>query len=249
MRGLLKNLPSVPGLILQSLLYGADTLDLEDKLAAARDELHDARSRGTNVNVKLAAVTRDLAEIRAKLAEVHDAAQYDDITTVRAVEMLAEHRDTILAIGQRCHDRHLEAEDDLDVVLAQRSALWTLLKRAARMYRAEIEHAKAIAALLDHCTRERDAARTAIMGLSAHLLRRTVELGKANAELEQLRAELAHARQQEQGRPANGATVTLRLENGKTLTGKVHNGMVNGWHTTAAGRSWVPAPDGGEHRG
>lgn len=54
----------------------------------------------------------ELAEIRAKLAEVHDAAQYDDITTLRAVEMLAEQRDSMMLGWGRCHERHMRAERD-----------------------------------------------------------------------------------------------------------------------------------------
>jgi hypothetical protein len=49
----------------------------------------------------------ELAEIRAKLAEVHDAAQYDDISTVRAVEMLAEQRDGMMAGWGRCHEKYI----------------------------------------------------------------------------------------------------------------------------------------------
>jgi hypothetical protein len=55
----------------------------------------------------------ELAEIRAKLAEVHDAAQYDDISTVRAVEMLAEQRDSMMAGWGRCHAKHIAQRDEV----------------------------------------------------------------------------------------------------------------------------------------
>lgn len=130
---------------------------------------------------------------------------------------------------------------------AERVAAWSDGASArVELVGVELELEQARAELIQR-TRERDAARAAITGVSAPLLQRTVALGKANAEITQLRADverltseldaiddaalesaetlkqlrqdLADARNQEQGTPISGQTVALRLEDGKTVTG------------------------------
>lgn len=52
----------------------------------------------------------ELELIRKRLRELGDGAQYDDITNVRAIEMIAEQRDSYLSGWGRCHRRHLDLE-------------------------------------------------------------------------------------------------------------------------------------------
>lgn len=55
----------------------------------------------------------EVAEVRATLTRVHDAATYDDVTNVQAVEMLAAQRDSDKNARSRCHARHMSAEREL----------------------------------------------------------------------------------------------------------------------------------------
>lgn len=232
MRSPLRDLASVPGLILHTLLYGAEEhAELVAKIERLEDELtweRDPDVRGSLANQLAFAASLageqvayadrfggELQRARAqaagylaalqKIAEIIEcgsvvAAEVPDkvrelITGLRAeieglADKLAAMVDADTAGGWRQWATLWAKESDAE---RQRAALWELLKRAVRVYRGEREWRGRAVRQLTECTNERDAAHRAITSVSAALLERTVALGQAREEIEQLARRLAMA--------------------------------------------------------